>query len=67
MQRYNIVEDFQAGKVRVLVLDRDFEPMGRNCCLYIEGKRYECQLNSIRNWITVISENEFAGKIAEFR
>ena len=68
--KYKIVDDFQAGStgIRVLVLDREYEyiPPASEGVAIIDGRRYEFNLNSIRNWVTIESDERFTGKTVEF-
>lgn len=68
--KYKIVDDFQAGStgIRVLVLDREYEftPPASEGIAVIGDRRYKFDLNSIRNWITIESNEKFAGKTVEF-
>ena len=60
MSQYIIVDDFQAGNCRVLVLDRDFEVESDR--LTIDGVEMEYNPNSIPNWVTIKSNLSFKGK-----
>lgn len=68
---YKIIDDFQAGNtgIRVLVLDRDYEymPPAKEGIAIIDGKEYEFNLNSIRTWVTIKSNENFTGKMIELR
>jgi hypothetical protein len=68
--KYKIVDDFQAGStgIRVLVLDREYEfmPPASEGTAVIDDRRYKFNLNSIRNWVTIESNEKFAGKTVEF-
>ena len=64
MDSYQVVGDFQAGAMRVLVLDRDYS-FGHTK-LKIDGVEYPYTLNSISNWVIIKSNQSFAGKTAMF-
>lgn len=67
---YKIVDDFQVTgtDIRVLVLDRKFNSFekGARELAIIDGNEYEYTLNSVRNWITIKSKDNFAEKSIEF-
>lgn len=62
---YSIVDDFQAGKMRVLVLDAAYE-YGKFNRVVIEGREYSFSLNSVSNWVAIESTEKFKGKSAKF-
>ena len=64
MTAYEIVDDFQARNMRVLVLDREYK-VG-NTKLTIDGEEYRYILNSIKNWSIIESTKSFKGKTAVF-
>lgn len=64
MTTYEIIDDFQARNMRVLVLDREYE-FG-NTKLTIDGEEYRYTLNSIKNWVIIKSTKTFKGKTAVF-
>lgn len=63
--RYKIIDDFQAKEARVLQLDRDFESFAKNTAV-IDGKRYSFDINSIRSWIIIQTNESFKGKTVTF-
>lgn len=64
MAVYKIIDDFQANSMRVLVLDRDYEPTKH--ILTIDGEVHPYTINSVRNWILIKSYQSFKGKTAVF-
>lgn len=65
--KYQIVDDFQVGKLRVLVLDRAFDSYSPDIhSAEIDGVKYRFLLNSVRNWVSIESENEYKGKNVVF-
>lgn len=64
MDTYEIIDDFQANAMRVLVLDRDYEP--RIHKLTINGEEYRYMINSVKSWIIIKSTKSFKGKTAVF-
>jgi hypothetical protein len=67
---YRIVDDFQVGTtpMRVLVLDREYNlsaPLEKNIAV-IGDKEYAFNLNSVRCWATVKSQESFKGKTVTF-
>ena len=63
---YLIMDDFQVGEIRVLVLDRNFEFEGTKEKVIIDGETFSYVPNSVRKWITLKSTKEFKGRIAIF-
>ena len=62
---YTIIDDFQAGAMRVLVLDADYEYGGFNKAV-IDGQGYSFTLNSIKNWVAIKNFGIFKGKKVKF-
>lgn len=64
-KEYQIVDDFQVKDFRVLVLDRDYEYGGFEKVI-IDGQTYSYALNSVGNWVTIKSTDNFKDKKAMF-
>ena len=62
---YKIIDDFQAGSKRVLVLDSDYDFGGFNKVV-IDGHSYSFAPNSVKNWIIIDNFGSFKGKAAQF-
>ena len=62
---YTVIEDFQVGKMRILVLDADYEFGGFNRVL-IDGQEYSFSPNSIKNWIVIETSQALKNKRVRF-
>lgn len=64
---YQVVDDFQVGSMRVLVLDRDYDSFSSGIQFAeIDGVRYPYALNSVRAWVVIESSEVFQGKAVTF-
>ena len=68
MSEYFVVKDFEAGKKRVLELNREFDYIkdGKTNCAIIDGHRYNFVLNSIPTWIIIDGSGPVKGKKVVF-
>ena len=62
---YKVIDNFQAGKIRVLSLDRKYE-LGSHDVVLVDGEAYCYMMNSIRSWITIESQKELQNPKIKF-
>ena len=68
MSEYKVIDDFQVKDSRILGLDRAIEAESYMKEVYIDGKRYEHQLNSVQRWIVLPGVHDsFIGKTVIFK
>lgn len=65
LDKYEVVDDFQVGSKRVLVLDKDYE-FGNFKQVKIEGIAFNYTLCSVKNWVIVEANKSFRGATIKF-